>query len=76
MVTLLRVPDLVAAVEPLVGHPVLPQDVFRLIASGKITPHGYVIRAPIFTPEQVADVVTSLRKASERHKEVQSCNSA
>jgi hypothetical protein len=56
MQTLLRVPDLVAATEPLVGRTVEPCEVFALIAGGHIKPFGYVLRAPVFTPSQVADV--------------------
>ena len=56
MQTLLRVPDLVAAVEPLVGRTVGLREVFTLIAARDIKPFGYVLRAPVFTTRQVADV--------------------
>jgi hypothetical protein len=56
MQTLLRTPDLVAAIEPLVGRTVKLREVFMLIAAGDIKPFGYVLRAPVFTTGQVADV--------------------
>jgi hypothetical protein len=56
MNTLLRVPDIAAAVGPLVGQAVSTDEVFSLIAAGHIKPFGYVLRAPVFTPDQVADV--------------------
>ncbi len=62
MQTLLRVPDLVAAVEPLVGRTVKLREVFALIAAGDIKPFGYVLRAPVFTPDQVAEVATAITK--------------
>jgi hypothetical protein len=67
MQTLLRVPDLVAAVEPLVGRTVGLREVFMLIGAGDIKPFGYVLRAPVFTPDQVADVVAAIteRPATE-----------
>jgi len=67
MVTLLRVPDLVAAVEPLLGRPISTRDIFGLIAAGGIRPFGYVLRAPVFTPEQIADVAESLRTPGAVH---------
>jgi hypothetical protein len=62
MMTLLRVPDLVAAVGPLVGRTLSTQEVFGLIAAGDIKPFGYVLRAPVFTPEQVADVAAAVNR--------------
>lgn len=57
--TLLRVPDLAAAIEPLVGHPVAVAELFRLIAEGVVKPFGYLLRAPVFVPSQVASAVQS-----------------
>ena len=36
--TLLTVPDLAAAIEPLVGRPISEMELFRLIASGDVEP--------------------------------------
>ena len=68
MQTLLRVPDVIAAVGPIIGHAVLPSDIFRLIASAEIKPFGYVLRAPVFTPDQVADVAASLGEKTRKEK--------
>ena len=54
MKTLLRVPDLVEAVAQLVEFDVSINDMFKLIGDGKIKPYGYVQRAPIFEPGQIA----------------------
>jgi hypothetical protein len=62
MQTLLRVPDLVAAVGPLVGRTVGLREVFALIAAGDIKPFGYVLRAPLFTTGQVAEVAAVIAK--------------
>lgn len=54
--TLLRTPELVRALEPLVLGPVTPKDVFRLIGDGLITPCEYVQRVPVFDVSQIADI--------------------
>ena len=60
MRTLLRVPDLVAAVEPLVKSKVSADDIFRLIGSNEIKPFGVVQRMPIFNLDQIAEVASKL----------------
>lgn len=64
--TLLRVPDLAAAIEPLVGHPVAVAELFRLIAEGVVKPFGYLLRAPVFVPSQVASAAEAVRRAFEK----------
>lgn len=59
--TLLTVPDLAAAIEPLVGRPISEAELFRLIASGDVEPLGYVVRAPVFSPSQIATVAGIVR---------------
>lgn len=59
---LLRVPELIDAVQPLVGKPVDAQVIFELIGLGDIQPLGYVHRMPIFAIEQIGDVIAALRQ--------------
>ena len=59
--TLLRVPDLADAVEPFLSSPVDTTEIFRLVAAGLIRPLGYVVRAPVFSPQQVAEVVAVIQ---------------
>jgi len=61
MKTLLRVPDVIAAVSPLLGRDVRSDEIFGKIAAGAFRPFGYVFRAPVFTPDQLADVAAVLR---------------
>jgi ribonuclease HI len=56
MKTLLRTPDLIAAIEPIVGFPVSPNRVFELIGIGDVVPHGCVGRTPVFVPEQIGPI--------------------
>jgi|GEM_PF-4336946 len=54
--TLLRVPELIKAVEPLVSNPVTHEDIFRLIGTGDIQPLGYIHRVPVFGLNQIGDI--------------------
>ena len=56
------VPDLADAVMPLVGRTVHPQEIFSLIRANGIQPHGYVVRAPLFTADQVDKVARALAR--------------
>jgi hypothetical protein len=69
--TLLTVPDLAAAVQPLVGRPISESELFRLIASGDVEPLGYVVRAPVFSPSQIATVVEIVRSQKRPIVQVQ-----
>jgi hypothetical protein len=57
---MLRVPDVAEAVGPLVGRSVTDTELFTLIAAGVIEPFGY--KAPVFLPNQIADIAASLRE--------------
>jgi hypothetical protein len=61
--TLLTVPDLVFALEPLIGQTVPVARLFALIAAGQVKPLGYVARAPVFSLSQVADVANAVAEA-------------
>ena len=61
--TLLTVPDLVFALEPLVGQTVPAAQLFALIAAGEVEPLGYVARAPVFSLAQVGDVANAVTGA-------------
>jgi hypothetical protein len=54
--TLLRTPELVRALNPLVSVPITPKDVFRLIGEGRIKPCGYIQRVPVFDVTQLGDI--------------------
>jgi hypothetical protein len=62
MQVMLRVPDVAEAVGPLVGRPVTDTELFTLIAAGVIEPFGYFVKAPVFLPNQIADIAASLRE--------------
>ncbi|MDY0357077.1 MAG: hypothetical protein RBR19_14440 [Sedimentisphaerales bacterium] len=66
MKTLLRVPDLLEAVGPINGRHPEPREVFALIGGGVIQPFGYVLRAPVFLPEQVTTVRSILSRMDLR----------
>ena len=68
MRTLLTVPDLVAAIEPIVGHKVAVSDIFRLIGSNKITPFGFVQRMPIFQLDQVGEIAEKIKTINDDSK--------
>ncbi|MGB7581319.1 MAG: hypothetical protein WBL85_02575 [Sedimentisphaerales bacterium] len=65
MRTLLRVPDLIEAIEPLVGTRIVADDVFRLIGSGDIKPLGVVQRTPVFDLDQIAGIAEVIRQAAK-----------
>jgi hypothetical protein len=65
MKTLLRVPDLIKAIEPFVKGKVLAEDIFRLIGNGNIKPLGFVQRMPVFDLGQIADVATVVNRSKE-----------
>lgn len=54
--TLLRIPELIEAVNRLVPNTISPTDIFRLIGTGDIKPFGYVQRIPLFSVEQIGDI--------------------
>lgn len=62
MMTLMRVPDMIDAVEPLIGWRPDPTEMFRLIGQGEIKPLGVVWRAPIFAPSQIGEVAAVLQR--------------
>ena len=63
---LLRAPDILEAVRPLVGESVTSEFLFQLIASGEVQPLGLFQRAPVFELGQVADVARAINAALER----------
>ena len=67
MRTLLRVPDLIKAIEPIVGSKVAPDDIFRLIGSGDIKPLGVVQRIPVFDLDQIASIAEAVKLAIKGH---------
>ena len=54
----MRVPELVRALEPLVGKPVNPKEIFRLIGEQEITPCGYIHRIPVFDIAQLSSIAS------------------
>ena len=54
--TLLRVPELVKAVAPLVSVSITAKDIFRLIGTGGIKPLGFIQRVPVFDITQIGEV--------------------
>ena len=62
MKVLLRIPEIVAAVQPLIDKSVDGQILFELIGAGHILPLGYIHRMPVFSVEQIADVVAAIRQ--------------
>jgi hypothetical protein len=67
--TLLRVPDLIVAVEPLIGYRVAPDDIFQLIGSSIIEPFGIIQRMPVFGLEQIAEVADKLKTIQNNPKD-------
>lgn len=65
MKTLLRVPELVEAVTPLVDASVSAADIFRLIGTGDIRPLGYVHRMPVFDLGQTSAIVVAIERSHE-----------
>ena len=63
MRTLLTVPDLIVAIEPIVGKQILVGDLFRLIGSHVIEPFGFVQRMPVFQLGQVGEVAEKVKAA-------------
>jgi hypothetical protein len=62
--TLLKVPDLVMAVQPLVNRPVNARSIFELIGEGKIKPMGYLQQIPLFDVGQIGEVVQALQQGN------------
>ena len=60
--TLLRTPELIEAVQPLVLSPVKHEDVFQLIGTGEIKPLGYIQRIPVFGLGQISDIAKKFRR--------------
>lgn len=63
--TLLRIPELIEAVNQLVLNPVTPTDIFRLIGTGDIKPLGFVQRIPLFSVEQIGDIARQFQMKGE-----------
>ena len=61
--TLLRTPELVRALQPLVSDPVTPKDIFRLIGEGRIKPCGYLQRVPVFDIAQLGDIAKEFHRS-------------
>jgi len=66
--TLLRVPELVKAIAPLVSIPLTPDDIFRLIGTGDIEPLGYIQRIPVFSVEQIGEIVRKFQTKTASKK--------
>jgi hypothetical protein len=66
--TLLRIPELIEAVNRLTPNPVTPADVFRLIGTGDIKPLGFAQRIPFFSVEQIADVAARFTRDGAQAK--------
>ncbi len=60
---LLQVPDLVAAVQPLVKE---------LVGIGKVQPLGYLYRVPVFELNQIAEVAEALQENERSVKDADS----
>jgi hypothetical protein len=63
--TLLRVPELIEAVNPLISKPINSEDVFRLIGTGDIKPLGFIQRIPVFSVDQIGDIAKKFQKSPE-----------
>lgn len=61
--TLLRTPELIRALKPLVSNPVSPKDIFRLIGERRINPCGYIQRIPVFDIAQIGDIAKEINGA-------------
>lgn len=59
--TLLRIPELLEAIKPLVSIPITHEDIFRLIGTGEIEPLGFIQRIPVFDLGQIGDVAKKLQ---------------
>lgn len=68
MVTLLRVPDVVKAINPMLQEPISIETIFQLIGEQKLYPFGYVCRAPIFVPEQVTEIARIVQREMNSYK--------
>ena len=64
--TLLQVPELIKAIEPLVDSAVTPKDIFRLIGEGDIAPLGYLQKMPLFSVEQIGFIVRKLAELAAK----------
>ena len=65
MKPMLRVPELIEAVRPLVDREVTADVIFSLIGQGRIDPCGCVGRMPLFSLDQLGNVVQALNMISE-----------
>ena len=61
MKTLIKVPELIEALEPLIQGKLVPDDIFRLIGGGDIKPLGYLQRIPVFDLNQIAEIATAIK---------------
>lgn len=59
--TLLRIPELLEALKPLVSIPITHEDIFRLIGTGDIQPLGFIQRIPVFDVSQIGEVAKKLQ---------------
>lgn len=60
MKILLRVPDLIEAIQPFVQTKLTINQVFELIANGQIKAFGFVQRAPVFELSQIREIVDAI----------------
>lgn len=58
--TLLRTPELVKAIRPLVSGPVTYKDIFRLLGTGDLVPLGYLRSVPLFDAAQITDIANTV----------------
>lgn len=59
--TLLRMPELVKEVKPLVSDTITHDDIFRLIGTGEVVPFGYIQRIPVFALSQINEVASNFQ---------------
>ena len=59
--TLLRTPELIRALKPLVSIPISSADIFRLIGEGRVKPCGYIQRIPVFDIAQIGPIAKEFR---------------
>jgi len=59
--TLLQIPDLIEAINPLAGSEISSDDIFQLIGSGDIKPLGFIQRIPVFELNQIANIAEAIK---------------
>lgn len=68
--TLLRMPELLEALKPLVSISITSDDIFRLIGTGEIEPLGFIQRIPVFDLGQIGEVAKKLQANREAIAEI------